>query len=122
MKRLFLLPVFTILLIGLHSCESTNNEKNLLSNEDTSNQSTVIIECSPEQLLEYDDAVNYISNDLHNETAAQALRNIKQLFINNNFCISSPLEVEKYNHYLRVYANFIASQPDSVVDRLSAME
>lgn len=99
--------------LNSHSCN--NNPANC-------SHSTVIIESSPDKIPLFNDAIHYIANDLNNAKAAQALRNIKQLFLFNNYRIESPIEVEKYCHNLKVYADFIETQPSEVIEQLFSFE
>lgn len=87
-----------------------------------SSMPTVIIESSPDKMPLFDESIRYIANNLHNAKAAQALRNLKQLFMVNNYKIDTPIEIEKYYYNLKVYTDFIETQPEEVVDLLSAIK
>ena len=70
----------------------------------------------------YDEDSQYIEQILHHVAAAQALRNIKQLLIDNQYVLSSESAIQTYLENAAVYAEFSNAQPDSVIDRLSELE
>lgn len=82
----------------------------------------VVIEATQDMLKLYDDDIEYIAKTLGNAPAADALRGIKQLFLDNNFTISSEKAVKNYWDYLKIYSDFIDTQSEEVIDRLSSLE
>lgn len=82
----------------------------------------VVIEATQSMMKLYDEDIEYIAKTLGNAQAADALRGIKQLFLDNNFTISSKDAVKSYFNYIQVYSDFIATQSEDVIDRLSSLE
>lgn len=82
----------------------------------------VVIEATPEMMKLYDQDIEYVLKTLGNASAADALRGIKQLFLDNNFVISSEKAVKSYFEYMEVYSDFIDTQSEEVIDRLSDLE
>lgn len=82
----------------------------------------VIIEATPAMMELYDEDITFISTTLGIRDAADALQNIKQLFIDNNYSIASEDAIREYHKNLNVYIEFIGTQTEDVVDRLSRHE
>lgn len=79
-----------------------------------------IITSSSDRMPLYDAHIKLITEDLHNESAAQALSNIKQLFMNNNYTLSSPSLVQEYYRNFIVYLDFYKTQSTQIQDKLDS--
>lgn len=82
----------------------------------------IIVEASAEQIALYGTDANYIRNSLHNEEAAKALEGIQKLLVNNGGVLSSEESIRGYLEHMAVYAAFVETQPNEVVDILSSLE
>ena len=82
----------------------------------------IVVEATPEMMALYDADIQYIEQTLHNTEAAQALRNIKQLLVDNQYVLSTSNAISAYVDNVGVYEQFINTQPDEVIDRLSDWE
>ena len=82
----------------------------------------IVVKATPAMMPLYDEDSQYIEQILHHVAAAQALRNIKQLLIDNQYVLSSESAIQTYLENAAVYAEFSNAQPDSVIDRLSELE
>ena len=67
----------------------------------------------------YDEDADFIEQTLHHAEAALALRNIKQLFLDNQYVLSTPKTIQAYLENVAVFVSFIQTQPQRVIDRLS---
>ena len=82
----------------------------------------IIVKATPGMMSLYDEDIQYIEQTLHHTAAAQALRNIKQLLIDNQYVLSSESAIQAYLENAAVYVEFANIQPDSVIDRLSELD
>ncbi len=110
--------------LGLASCNNEEKQTETIQGGDVTKageKPQVIIEATPEMMKLYDEDIEYVET-LGGKAAAEAMRNIKQLFIDNNYVISSEKDVTEYYKNVNVYSEFISTQPEEVVDRLSNLE
>ncbi|MCR4964091.1 MAG: hypothetical protein K6A41_00380 [Bacteroidales bacterium] len=82
----------------------------------------IVVKATQAMMPLYDEDADYIEQTLHHAGAAQALRNIKQLFIDNQYVLSTPATIQAYLENAAVYESFIQTQPQEVIDRLSSLE
>lgn len=70
----------------------------------------------------YDKDIEYLKTLPQSEKAVEALENIKKLLVKNKLRISACEDIFSYNKNLEIYADFINTQTEEVVDRLSSLE
>lgn len=99
---------------GLPYCQIKSKDKDSIY-YDTQKS---VITTSADVIPLYDAHIQYIANDLKNPNAAEALSNIKKLFVNNNYHISTPELLEEYYKNFRIYTAFYKAQPLRVRDKL----
>lgn len=85
------------------------------------NTSQVIIEASPATMAIYDQDIQYVRDVLHGQEAATALSNIKQLFLDNNYAITSPEDVQTYLDNVHIFYEFMKTQSDHAQNMVSDM-
>lgn len=76
------------------------------------------IEITSDMIPLYDKHIHFIAEDLHNDKAAQALANIKQLFVDNDYKISTPDLIKKYYDNFIIYTEFYKKQSLRIRDKL----
>ncbi len=85
------------------------------------NTSDVVIEASPSLMTIYDQDIKYVRDELHGHEAAEALASIKQLFIDNNYAISNPGDIQQYLENVFIFKEFMKTQSRHAQNRVSDM-
>lgn len=110
-----------LLLSIFNSCDDkSRNFQNNNFNADLQTDSTVM-EFTAEMISLYDEDIKYLRRQKGADEAVQALEDIKKLIVQNDYVLNTPETVEKYNQYLRKYAESIQRQPAWVQNRMSNM-
>lgn len=110
-----------LLLSIFNSCDDkSRNFQNNNFNADLQADSTVM-EFTAEMISLYDEDIKYLRRQKGADEAVQALEDIKKLIVQNDYVLNTPETVEKYNQYLRKYAESIQRQPAWVQNRMSNM-
>lgn len=110
-----------LLLSIFNSCDDkSRNFQNNNFNADLQADSTVM-EFTAEMISLYDEDIKYLRRQKGADEAVQALEDIKKLVVQNDYVLNTPETVEKYNQYLRKYAESIQRQPARVINRMSNM-
>ncbi len=110
-----------LLLSIFNSCDDkSRNFQNSNFNADLQADSTVM-EFTAEMISLYDEDIKYLRRQKGADEAVQALEDIKKLVVQNDYVLNTPETVEKYNQYLRKYAESIQRQPAWVQNRMSNM-
>lgn len=110
-----------LLLSIFNSCDDkSRNFQNNNFNADLQADSTVM-EFTAEMISLYDEDIKYLRRQKGADEAVQALEDIKKLVVQNDYVLNTPETVEKYNQYLRKYAESIQRQPAWVQNRMSNM-
>lgn len=111
-----------LLLSIFNSCDDkSRNFQNNNFNADLQADSTVM-EFTAEMISLYDEDIKYLRRQKGADEAVQALEDIKKLVVQNDYVLNTPETVEKYNQYLRKYAESIQRQPAWVQNRIAKMK
>lgn len=111
-----------LLLSIFNSCDDkSRNFQNNNFNADLQTDSTVM-EFTAEMISLYDEDIKYLRRQKGADEAVQALEDIKKLVVQNDYVLNTPETVEKYNQYLRKYAESIQRQPAWVQNRIAKMK
>lgn len=96
--------------------------KNKSAEKDVTTPISQIIEVDSTTLDIYDQDIAYLREKFPREKEAiKALENIKQLFVQNNYAITKPEDLEEYYRNLEIFSEFVDKQSFIVKDRLSSM-
>jgi hypothetical protein len=85
-----------------------------------SNFDRVIYLENEEQLASYDNLANYLTQ-LSAHNVANSIKKTKQLFIENNWVLSTPATLTAYDNYMKVFFEFYKRQSEDIQNKIEEL-
>lgn len=86
----------------------------------TGSNSRTVITASEDIMISYDNLASYIQS-IGAPQVADAILDIKELFVTNHFELSSLADIKKYDELLNIYIEFYKSQSVAVQDKMEEL-